>query len=174
MAYEKKRRVGAKLHRIDLLMRYHLRAEDQSMIPPAQMRMLEFITKNSGCTQAEVAEEMGVTQASVAQSIKRMEAAGLIERNARQGDLRSNSLSVTEKGTLAAKNCRLVFDRLENRMLEGFTEGEKEETFGILSRLIANLEIEGTGEMNNMELSNLLGGENEPKKPECGKGESLC
>ncbi|MCR5808635.1 MAG: MarR family winged helix-turn-helix transcriptional regulator [Clostridiales bacterium] len=156
---EKKCRVGAKLHRIDLLMRWHLRAEDQSLIPPAQMRMLEFISKKCGCTQAEVAEEMGVTQASVAQSIKRMEASGLIERNARQGDMRANSLSVTEKGVLAAKNCRLVFDGLENRMFEGFTEDEKAMTGELLSRLIANLEMDGTGEMNNMELSKLLSGE---------------
>jgi DNA-binding MarR family transcriptional regulator len=153
---DKNCRVGGKLHRIDLLMRYHLRAQEKGLIPPSQMRMLEFIERNEGCTQAEVAQNMQVTPASVAQSLKRMEASGFIERDARKGNLRANSLRITEAGIGAARNCRLVFDGLEESMFAGFTDEEKELTNGLLDRLIANLESADTGDMNNMELSDLL------------------
>ena len=153
---EGKRRIGALLHRMDLLLCYHIRKQDRDLIPPAQMRMLEYVSKNEGCTQAELAEAMQVTPASVAQSIKRMEASGFIERDARKENLRANSLRITEAGIAAAYNCRQVFDRLEERMYTGFSEEEKETMRSLAERLIANLESEDTGYMNNMELSKLL------------------
>ena len=149
-------RVGRKLHRIDLLMEYYLRSREKGLIPPSQMRMLEFIGKNDGCTQAEVAEEMQVSPASVAQSLKRMEAAGYISRDARKDNLRANSLSVTDAGREAAANCRRVFDGLEEEMLKGFTDEERAFTGEMLSRIIRNLESGDTDGMNNMELSKLL------------------
>ena len=130
------------------------------LIPPSQMRMLEFIERNEGCTQAEVAAFVKVTPASVAQSIKRMEASGFIERDACKGNLRANSLRITPAGREAAKNCRLVFDGLEESMFTGFSDEEKEQVNGLLDRLIENLESADTGVMNNMELSDLL----------CGRG----
>lgn len=148
--------VGRRLHRIDLLMAYHLRSEAERLIPPAQMRMLEFIEKNDGCTQAEVAENMSVSPASIAQSIKRMEAAGCVSRSAREGDLRAKSLHITAEGLEAAKRCRRFFDELENKMYAGFSEEERELTSSLLSRIIANLESADTGSMNNMELSKLV------------------
>ncbi|MBO4879806.1 MAG: winged helix-turn-helix transcriptional regulator, partial [Clostridia bacterium] len=154
----------AKLHRLDLLMAYHLRAQDESLIPPAQMRMLEFIEQHSGCTQADVAEEMQVSPASVAQSIKRMEAAGFVEKNVREDNLRANSLRITEAGSEAAKNCRLVFDGLEAKMLSGFSDEERENFSEALLRVIANLESGDTGAMNNMELSKLLNSEHKQPK----------
>lgn len=161
---EKKRRVGAMLRRLDLLMRFHLRTRGDSLIPPAQMRMLEFIEKNDGCTQAEVADDMQVSPASVAQSLKRMEAAEFIKRDACKGNLRANSLHITEKGVEAAKNCRLVFDELESSMLAGLSAEEREQFSELLDRLIRNLESGDTGSMNNMELSKLLDcGEKQPK-----------
>ena len=149
-------RIGRKLHRLDLLMLLHLRAFDDELIPPAQMRMLEFIEKNDGCTQAEVAEAMQVSPASVAQSIKRMEASGFVTRKVCKGNLRANSLQITAEGITAAKNCRIVFDGLEARMFEGFSDEEIAQTHALISRLIANLEPDEVGLMNNAELSKLV------------------
>lgn len=153
---ERKRHIGALLHRMDLLLCYHIRKRGPEIIPPAQMRMLEYISGNEGCTQADVAERMGVSPASVAQSIKRMEASGFIERAARKDDLRANSLRVTEEGARAAANCRQIFDGLEERMFAGFSEEERAQTYALVSRLILNFESEDTDSMNNMELSQLL------------------
>lgn len=152
-------RVGAKLHRLDLLMAYFLRSEGNELIPPAQMRMLEFIGGHDGCTQAEVAEEMSVSPASVAQTLKRMESARFISRDACKGNLRANSLHITPLGVEAAKNCRRVFDRLESRMLDGFSADERAQLGELLSRLIDNLESGDTDSMNNIELSRLVNSE---------------
>ena len=166
-------RLGAKLHRIDLLMRYHLRSQDKELIPPAQMRMMEFIKNNEGCMQAELAGSMQVSPASVAQSLKRMEAAGFIERAVCKGNLRANSLHVTALGEEAAANCRRVFDMLESSMTSGFSEEEKALLSELLSRTIENLESSDTGGMNNMELSKLLEagmGENKREERTAPKG----
>ena len=149
-------RIGKKLHRLDLLMLLHLRSHGEDLIPPAQMRMLEFIESNHGCTQAEVAEEMQVSPASVAQSIKRMEAAGFVKREVCKGNLRANSLRITAEGSSAARNCRVVFDGLEAKMFQGFSDEERRLTSDLLTRLIANLEPDGVGAMNNAELSQLV------------------
>ena len=117
--------IGRQLHRLDLLMLLHLRSHGEDLIPPAQMRMLEFIENNRGCTQAEVAEEMQVSPASVAQSIKRMEAAGFVKREVCKGNLRANSLWITPEGSAAAANCRVVFDGLQAKMFQGFSDEEK-------------------------------------------------
>lgn len=153
---DNKCRVGLRLHRIDLLMRYHLRVQEKGLIPPSQMRMLEFIEKNGGCSQAEVAEEMQVSPASVAQSLKRMEASGFVERNACSGNLRANSLRITESGAEAARRCRGIFDGLEKDMVAGFTDEETVLLGELLSRVIRNLESGDTDSMNNMELTKLL------------------
>ncbi|MBO4383944.1 MAG: MarR family transcriptional regulator [Clostridia bacterium] len=161
---DKERRIGGKLHRIDLLMRFHLRSQEKGLIPPSQMRMIEFISKNDGCTQAEVAEEMQVSPASVAQSLKRMEASNYVSRDACKGNLRANSLHITEDGLSAAKNCRKVFDELESEMFSGFSEDEQKLASELLSRIIRNLESADTDSMNNMELSKLLCSENGGKE----------
>lgn len=160
----KERRIGGRFHRIDLLMRYHLRLQEKGLIPPSQMRIIEFIEKNDGCTQAEVAEEMEVSPASVAQSLKRMEASNYVSRDVCKGNLRANSLHITEEGLLAAKNCRRVFDELESEMFSGFSEEEQELTASLLARIITNLESADTDSMNNMELSKLLCSENGGKE----------
>lgn len=157
-------RIGGLLHRLDLLMLLHLRTFGDDLIPPAQMRMLEFIEKNDGCTQADVAEEMRVSPASVAQSIKRMEASGFVTRKVCECNLRANSLQITEKGASAARNCRVVFDGLENRMLQGFSNAEKAQVTEFISRLVANLEPDEVGEMNNAELCKLVNSETDRKK----------
>jgi len=160
---KKKYPIGRQLHRLDLLMLLHLRSHGEDYIPPAQMRMLEFIESNRGCTQAEVAEAMQVSPASVAQSIKRMEASGFVKREVCKGNLRANSLRVTAEGSAAARNCRVVFDGLEARMFQGFSEEEKQLTNELITRLIVNLEPDEVGSMNNAELSQLVNAESDKK-----------
>lgn len=157
-------RIGRMLHRLDLLMLLHLRSFGDDLIPPAQMRMLEFIEKNDGCTQADVADAMGVSPASVAQSIKRMEASGFVTKNVCKSNLRANSLQITASGSEAARNCRVVFDGLEEKMLQGFSYDEMELATGIISRLIKNLEPDEVGAMNNAELSEFVNSESDKKK----------
>ena len=153
---DKNRHAGRKIRRLELLIVYHLRSHGDDLIPPSQMRMLEFIELHDGCTQAEVAVEMGVSPASVAQSIKRMEAAGFVSRDACLGNMRAKSLHITPQGAAAARNCRSVFDRLEERLFSGFSEQEIDTAEELLRRMIDNLESADTGSMNNTELSKLV------------------
>ncbi|MBQ3355679.1 MAG: winged helix-turn-helix transcriptional regulator [Oscillospiraceae bacterium] len=156
-------RVGWMIHRMELLIRYRLRLEDGALIPPVQMRMLEYIERYEGCTQAELADHMRVTPASIAQSVKRMENTGYVTRAAVSGNLRANSLRITDNGKRAAANCRCVFDQLERDILMNFTESERTVLYELLERLMRNLESKDTDQMNNMELKKMLeGGKEKP------------
>lgn len=152
----KKRYIGRQLHRIDLLTCLHLRNAGDDLIPPGQMRALEFIQAHPGCSQADVAAELQVSPAAIAQSIKRMDASEFIERDTQKGNLRANSLHITEKGILASEKCREVFNSMNERMLFGFSEEERDTVSSMLARMVHNLESSVTDGMNNMELSELI------------------
>ena len=65
--------VGA-LHRLELLRRIKARSlMADSGLHPGQPRLLEYIRSHPGCTQKEAADELDVTPASAAASLKRLD-----------------------------------------------------------------------------------------------------
>ena len=68
-----------------------------------QLPILELILAKPGCTQQELAEQLRITPASVAQSTTRLEKAGLIEKRTDPANRRRNWLSATAEGALAAR-----------------------------------------------------------------------
>ena len=53
-----------------------------------QLPVLEYIIKNDGCSQNELAEFLCVSPASIAVSTKRMQKAGYLEKKEDENDLR--------------------------------------------------------------------------------------
>jgi len=104
-----------------------------------QLRLLEFIKLNAGCTQAEVAEHLMISPASVAVSTRRMEKAGLVEKRTAENNLRCKRLYITEKGKKLTERCRKAFDELDMVMFSGFTEEELEIMINHLDRLLENV-----------------------------------
>ncbi|MDV3426233.1 MAG: MarR family winged helix-turn-helix transcriptional regulator [Bacillota bacterium] len=104
-----------------------------------QLPILEYIKRNENCTQRELADKLQVTAASIALSTKRLQKAGLIKKIADEDNLRCNKLSITGKGLETAENGRKIFDALDVKMYQGFSEEELEDLYNYLNRLIINL-----------------------------------
>ncbi|MBQ2756171.1 MAG: winged helix-turn-helix transcriptional regulator [Oscillospiraceae bacterium] len=104
-----------------------------------QLGILEYVIRNPGCGQKAVAEHMSVTAASIAKSTERMQRAGMLTKNVDEENLRCNRLYVTEKGEEVSKASREMFNKLDEKMFEGFSDEELGQLERYLERIIANL-----------------------------------
>ncbi len=136
--------VGGRLLCLHILRRHHL-LENASCdaMHPGQVYLLSTVIREPGLTQRELAGRMGVTAASVAQSVRRMEASGLLNRKSDEADRRRNRLYATAAGIAAAAGCRARADSIDARMLSGISDRELERLVRMLDRMLANLRTEG-------------------------------
>lgn len=103
-----------------------------------QLPILEYIKRNENCSQREIADKLQVTPASIALSTKRLQKAGLIKKAVDKGNLRCNKLSVTEKGMETTEKGRRIFNALDKKMYQGFSEEELDDLYNYLDRIILN------------------------------------
>ena len=86
-----------------------------------QPQILNFVYCHPGCTQNEIAAYLGVSAASVAFSTKRLQAAGLLQKQVNSLNMRCNKLYVTHEGEEVLDRFRVVYDEMNLAMFEGFT-----------------------------------------------------
>ncbi len=84
---------------------------------PGQPELLRYIQLHPGCSQRQMAEDAGVTAASIAASFKRMENAGFIRRRADTADLRCNRVYLTERGERELADCMGELEQINRCML---------------------------------------------------------
>lgn len=101
--------------------------------------LLMLSNSESGITQAQLAQELCVSPASVTVSLKRMEKAGLIERKPGENDARCNLVTLTDKGRVLLKEAEKLIGGIGERMFEGFSEEEIRVFTEFLCRLTKNL-----------------------------------
>lgn len=109
-----------------------------------QLPLLELIIANPGCTQQEIATNLKVTPASIAQSTTRLEKAGLIKKQTDPTNRRRNCLSATPDGMHAAGLYRKSFDEVDRQTFLGLSEEELSILTGYLDRMIQNINDDGT------------------------------
>lgn len=156
---EDKQLVGM-LENIHLLRHLFIRrTSEKSPLHFGQVAIMKTIEQNEHCTQATIAEFLGVSPASVATSTKRLQKAGLITKTVDKDNLRCKRLSLTDKGRSAIENFISIFSEYDELIFKNFSEEEKIMLMGFLERLIGEMrEIEGIdGDFSNsMELCCLL------------------
>lgn len=133
------------------LHRMHLNYLDREMgkrglgvsgFPPI-LFILRFEMKGKTASQKELADFLGITPASLATSIKRMEKSALVKKVTDKNDLRRNIITLTAKGERLIQKSMLVFDDIDRRIYEGFSDEEKERLKKFYIRIIQNLEKMG-------------------------------
>lgn len=135
--------VGA-MHRLELLRRIKARSlMADSGLHPGQPRLLEYIRSHPGCTQKEAADELDVTPASAAASLKRLEKAGFVTRQTDEKDARRNQLFLTDAGRQQIEENRRQFDALDAHMFSGMTESEVAAFRSACEKMFDNLADEG-------------------------------
>ena len=104
-----------------------------------QPRILITIKELEGASQKEIADHLHVTPASLAMSLKRLQKAGFIERHADSKDTRINKIHLAPRGQEVIESCRRQMVWIDQQMMAGFSDQEKEQLAGYLDRLHTNL-----------------------------------
>ncbi len=106
-----------------------------------QPQILFALLGSGGSTQKEISEQLSVSQATVAVSIRRLLKGGFITKATDKKDLRRNRIELTEKGQEAAVACRNESDSLFTNMCAGFDTNEIKRMAEYFSRLSENLSV---------------------------------
>ena len=113
---------------------------EKENIFPGQLPILVFISQNNGCTQKNIADVLNFRAASITDSLKRMEKAGLIIRKQDNKDLRVIRVFITESGIKHMQIGIKISYRMEECYFKGFSEEEKAMCLAFVKRMCRNLE----------------------------------
>ncbi|MGI6663944.1 MAG: MarR family winged helix-turn-helix transcriptional regulator [Christensenellaceae bacterium] len=105
----------------------------------AQWPILDYVIQNEDCTQVEIAKVLHVSPASIAISTKRLQKAGLLEKQVNQESLRQNRLRVTAKGKEKVEQHRGIFRSVSQTMFADFTEAELDFLNYCTDKMVSNL-----------------------------------
>ncbi len=107
--------------------------------PSEHFLLMCLVRMGSAVSQTQIAERMDVTPASVARTIKNLDAGGYIARNECEGDCRRNEIRITEKGRAVVEETKRLFMATEEGLYAGFSDEELECLHGMLSRMLKNV-----------------------------------
>lgn len=106
--------------------------------------MILFLLSQQGrdgrvSSQRELADALHVSPATVAVSLRSLERGGYVEKRCDPEDQRRKSVVLTPKGEGAFHRCLMIFELVDRKMLDGFTDRERELLGCYLARMIQNL-----------------------------------
>ena len=110
-------------------LRTHLKdrmAESGVTITPAQSGILFLLKKKDGQTMSELSSQLSLDNSTLTGLVDRLERAGFVRRNAGTADRRASHVFITDRGGEEIERARVVIRRVNDRIREGFTEGEIE------------------------------------------------
>ncbi len=106
-------------------------------VTAAQFGLLVLVAANPGATQAALARAFGTDRSVMVRLIDRLEAAGLVDRRAREGDRRSNAIVLTERGAALLETLKREVRAFEDRVTACLTAGETGTLLALLRRINA-------------------------------------
>lgn len=104
-----------------------------------QCKVLVFLSRNEGATQARLAELCDTEPMTVVRVLDRMERDGWIERRADPTDRRANRLYRKPASDPILDEILRIAERARNEALAGLSNPEREQMMDLLERIRANL-----------------------------------
>lgn len=109
-------------------------------VTPAQTHVLLYLQQHGGrVPQHELAEFLRVKPSTVNGVLDRMEEKGLVRRSVSGSDARCRLITLTEKGAEQQALFQQSFLDVEEAMVRGFSQEEREALLSLLNRVIQNL-----------------------------------
>ena len=140
------RHIGRDLHRLDncigrFLFRQsgEIRTDDE--VTGTNMRIIRFLkmNENRDIYQKDVEKEFGITRSTASRVLVLMEEKDLVRRCSVESDARLKKLVLTEKSSRMADRMREIGEKTDEKLLEGFTEEEKETLSLFIDRMTQNM-----------------------------------
>lgn len=108
----------------------------------SQHQVLMYVADNPNASQKDIAKLYGVSDATVAVTLKKLEKGGYIQKIVDQKDNRFNQICITEKGRKVVSDSVEIFGHIEARMFEGFSEKDFQMMGELFDRMYYNLQKE--------------------------------
>lgn len=133
--------IGALIYRIAQSSAKALQNELAALnLTGAQFFILRCLSDEMGQTQKELAEQLEITSPSLTVMLKPLEEKGLIRRETHSRDARAKLIYLTEQGKEFLQNrIQPIIRRLEERLLSGFSDQERQKLAGWLERMVQNV-----------------------------------
>lgn len=145
MSHEQ-RHIGRELHRLDNVIRRYLcqhncACKPRDEVTGTNMRIIRFLkaNENRDVYQKDVEKEFGITRSTASRVLVLMEEKGLVKRLSVEHDARLKKLVLTEKSTQMGEAMRQIGEKTDAKLLEGFSEEEKEQLYSFIDRMVENV-----------------------------------
>ena len=115
---------------------------EQYDLTSRQVDLLGFLREREGreATQKELTEYLHASCATTSGVVKRLAEKGFVERVACEGDKRSVTIRLTDEAVALVDECVQQFRSMDELVMAGFTDEDKEQLIDLLERLLANAE----------------------------------
>ena len=107
--------------------------------PPLLFLLRRRSEEGRAVSQRELADDLHISPATAAVSLKSLEREGYVEKLADETDQRRKAVRLTPKGEAAIQRCVQVFEAVDQSMFEGFRPEETRQACGYLMRMLHNL-----------------------------------
>lgn len=105
-----------------------------------QPSVLFALDRKDGLSNAEMADFLEITPATLTNKVKRMEKANLVIRKRDVDDERVNRIYLTDKGRSLMDELRSLMLEMESAMLEGFSESDISQLKDDVRKILENIE----------------------------------
>ena len=128
---------------LDMERRQTLRPKFEKLgLTPGQPGVLKALLEKTEITQKELAQMCHVDQTTLSRNLDKLVQLGYVERKTDEECRRCFLISLTPTGSEKAKEVSIVFQELEKRLTNGFSEEEQKMLYSYLERMLCNLRNE--------------------------------
>lgn len=106
-------------------------------LTPVQYAVLSAVKASPGPDQATLAGLVALDQATLGGVVTRLLKKEFLTRTVKETDRRSRLLVITEKGLAELAACEPVVDRVQDKILAGLSEPEREQFMRLLAKTVA-------------------------------------
>ena len=108
-------------------------------LAPAQFMTLLELWNEENLTQKDLVQRLDIEQATIANTLNRMQRDGLITRHENPDDRRAQMIRLTEKARALREDATRAAQAQNEKALAGFSPGERETFIAMMKRAIAAL-----------------------------------
>ena len=105
-------------------------------LAPAQFQCLLELWREDGLTQRDLVQRLDVEQATMANTLKRMERDGLIERRAHAGDARARTIHLTERARDLQEPAQAEAQAVNTRATAEMSDEERTAFLDLMTRAV--------------------------------------
>jgi len=105
-------------------------------ITPVQYSIMTVAAAQPDLDQAELAYEVGVDRATLANVVARLESKGLLRRRPLESDKRVKLVALTPRGNALLEKMLAAVQRAHDRTIEALSREDQERLMELLSRLV--------------------------------------